>query len=59
MEAAKARITAKSILIVHSVCGQLEGEMNFAYDTVILAELSYQYQEETKSEWCLSDDSTK
>ena len=59
MEAAKARITAKSLFIVHSVCGRLEGAMDFAYDTVIRAELLYQYQEEAKSGWCLLDDSTK
>ena len=59
MEAAKARITAKSLFIVHIVHGRLEGAMNFSYDAVIWAELSDQYQEEAKSGWCLSDDSTK
>ena len=31
MEASKDIITAKSLFIVHSVRGQLEGAMNFAY----------------------------
>ena len=35
MEAAKDIITEKSLFIVHSVCGQLEGAINFSYDTVI------------------------
>ena len=58
MKSAKDRITAKSLIIVHSVRGGLEGAMNFPYDTVIRAELLYQYREEAKAEWCLSDDST-
>ena len=41
MKADKSRITEKSLFIVHSVCVQLEGAMDFAYDTVIRAELSY------------------
>ena len=59
MEAAKDIITEKSLFIVHSVHGRLEGAMNFSYDTVIRAELSYQYREEAKAEWCLPEDRTK
>ena len=35
MEAAKDIITEKSLFIVHSVRGRLEGAINFSYDTVI------------------------
>ena len=59
MEASKAIITAKGLFIAHSFCGQRESAINFAYGTVIRAELLYQYQEEEKAEWCLLDDSTK
>ena len=43
MEAVKARITAKSLFIEHIVHVRHEGAINFAYDTVIRAELLYKY----------------
>ena len=59
MEAVKAGITEKSLLITHIFHRQRESALNFAYDTLIRAELSYHYQEEAKTGRCLSNYSTK
>ena len=59
MEAFKAIITEKSLLIRHSVRERCKGAINFDYDTVVRTELWYQYREEVKAECCFLDDSTK
>jgi len=59
MEAAKARITPKSLFMANRVKQRHRANEIYAYDSIVLTELAYEYREEAKAEWVLADSDTK